>query len=37
MPEQVLAWGEFEDEARSNSSGLWQHGNAAGALDEDDY
>ena len=37
VPEQVLTWTEFEEEARNNSSGLWQHGNAAGALEEDDY
>lgn len=38
VPEQVQAWTEFEEEARTNATGLWQHGNAAGALeDEDEY
>jgi len=37
VPEQILAWQEFEDEARNAATGLWQHGNAAGALEEDDY
>lgn len=36
VPEQVNVWKEFEDEARQNSAGLWQHGNAAGALDDDE-
>ena len=35
-PEQVVAWSEFEEEARTNSVGLWQHGNAAGALEDDE-
>ena len=37
VPEQVQAWSEFEDEARSNTVGLWQHGNAAGVLDDEEY
>ena len=36
VPEQVLAWTEFEDEARNNALGLWFQGNAAGALEEED-
>jgi hypothetical protein len=38
VPESVSTWSEFEDEARQSSKGLWVHGNAAGALDdEEDY
>jgi len=38
VPESVIVWSEFEDEARQRSKGLWVHGNAAGALDdEEDY
>lgn len=36
VPEQVVAWTEYEDEARNNMTGLWQHGNAHGALDDDE-
>ena len=36
VPEQVTAWTEFQNEARDGSVGLWQHGNAEGALDGDD-
>ena len=36
VPESVQSWSEFEDEARNNSTGLWQHGNAAGALEDDE-
>ena len=36
LPEQVLAWLEFQDEARQGSAGLWQYGNAHGALDDDE-
>lgn len=36
VPEQVQAWLEFQDEARSDSLGLWKHGNAHAAIDEDE-
>jgi len=36
LPEQVAAWAEFENEARANTRGLWQHGNANGLLDEEE-
>ena len=35
VPEQVQAWLEFQDEARQGGIGLWQYGNAHGALDDD--
>jgi len=36
VPEQVQAWVDFQDEARQSSTGLWQYGNAHGALDDDE-
>ena len=36
VPEQVTAWTQFEEEARDGSAGLWQHGDAAGILNDDD-
>ena len=36
VPEQVQAWLEFQDEARQGGVGLWQYGNAHGALDDDE-
>ena len=37
VPEQVAGWVEFQDDARNNGTGLWQFGNAHGAIEEDEY
>lgn len=37
MPDDVRAWGEFQDEAMEKTAGLWKFGNAVVEQNDSDY
>jgi len=34
LPEDILDWQAFEEEAKDNSLGIWEYGNAANLNDD---
>ena len=37
LPDDVQAWGEFQDEAMEKQAGLWKFGNAVVEQEDSDY